>query len=930
MPLDAAQTNWLSQVTKTKLTPPGGATGTAASPGDAALSADDLEGLLRERLEEEMMRDERAKQLALSDAMRVIKPLKPTLRSALDLQITNANGKTEQFQAKEGVLADAAEIMDVRAGSRVSKGDSKVPGKKARKEEDPNANMKIMDDARKAYALIQSLRVQLEAKTTTYSQIKPDGTFFQSAPEPLFSTDEVSEELFTPLVREKLLPETFITGKYSQVQKMLDGSSALYKEELKTADRDDKAGIAKLLKMAVNAGSAMADAALSIAGADTKMASALLEGATELAKLSIDFGDKARAGVDVQGVTDFLNGLPSIIGPMVAAGTGNKDLGGLITDIGTGGTKAISLIAVSIQERKAMPSALIDLISATITVGLDGISANNDQQKAGIAFADALKEALAGASSKHADRFFELALAGDLRGARKEVLGAIKDVIAELPSAASDAYALGTADPTTLTEDDDDEEEDPNAEAVEAATDTIDALKEARAGFKEGRETSQADFEAMDQAAEEQMKKLEAETQKKAAKRDEIASDPVAFAEDVRDKLNKEREEFRKEMAGLNDPTKDEKTIEKLIAKIQRDRAILSVAVVLGNGGFEVASKFFAPLSIGNEAIKMSLNIAAAVQRAMDLRAFIDEKAGARNAVSPYMSSIQNFVDNQANQLTQYSIRIALNGANIAASVAATAYPAAAPAVTIVAAAQTTAELIFAAYTEKLLRSAWSVTKQALDDPNNRKLGLRARKLNPTLSKYTIAYGAEVARDPIAVSMCQACGLTKDVLENKDSSAKKVKAFLETKFNEDIKVVRFYQDKPDWTADLPEPALTAACVFRTYKVIAEGVKGMPNKPSVSGTLAPPSEIIVTIQALKQDVPADAPSADLEERLTLLGRLVNGLEAEGKRLLPVGDEVGDCMNGIADLAEVMQQRLVPLLLKAKQREAAPPVTTRPRR
>ena len=944
MPLDALQTAWLSQVTKTTLAPPAGSA--AAKPG-AKLSAAELEALLRDRLQEEMVRDERAKQMALADAARIVKPLKPILRAALDLQMTDAKGRTEQFQAKDGDLAAAAEIQDLTADSQISAGGSKPPkpikqkpiksksdaGSQAKIErtEGPNQpSITIIDDARKAFALIQNIRVQLESKTTTRSQIKPDGTFFESAPEPLFSDDEIADEVFTPLVREKLLPETFITAKFSQVQKMLDGSSALYKEELKTADKDDNAGVAKLLKMAVGVGKDMTDAALKLAGADTKTALALLEGATALAKLSIDFGDKARAGIDVKGVTDFMNGLPGVIGPMVAAGTGNKELGGLITDIGSEGTRAITMVAVSLQERKPNPGALMEFISALITVGLDAIDAKNDQQKAGIDFSNALKKALVGASSSHADKFFELALAGDMRGARKEMLAAVKDVVTSLPSAAPDAYALGTASADTLTSDDDDSDEkpDPNADAVKSGAKTEKELKKLEAEYADTKEAREKASAEMDAAAAAELKKLEAEVDKAAANREELANDPEAFAEDLRGKLKKEADAFRDELAGLNDPTNDNKAIEKLIAKIQQDRAILGVAVALGKGGFEVASKFLAPLSIGTEAIKMSMNIAAAVERAVDLRKFIDEKAGARNAVSPYMSSIQNFVDNQANQLTQYSIRIALNGANIAASVAATAYPAAAPAVTIVAVAQSTAELIFAVYTEKRLRAAWTVTKKALDQPQNRKLGLRARKMNPTLSKYTIAYGAEVARDPVAVSMCQACGLDDAALKDKDSNAGKVKAFLEVKFNEDGKVVRHYEAVPDWTAGLPEPALTAACVFRTYKVIEQGVASMPNKPSVSGTFAPPSEIVVTVQALKDELPADAPSAALEQRLMLLGRLVNGLEGESKRLASVGEEVGDCLNGIADIAEVQQQKLVPALIALKQREALPP--TRPRR
>ena len=48
-------------------------------------------------------------------------------------------------------------------------------------------------------------------------------------------------------------------------------------------------------------------------GLDPKLAKTMLEGATELVKATVDFGEKLANGGDVKSVTDFLNGLPAVM-----------------------------------------------------------------------------------------------------------------------------------------------------------------------------------------------------------------------------------------------------------------------------------------------------------------------------------------------------------------------------------------------------------------------------------------------------------------------------------------------------------------------------------------------------------------------------------------------------------------------------------------
>jgi ribosomal protein L22 len=55
------------------------------------------------------------------------------------------------------------------------------------------------------------------------------------AGKPLFDGKDLMDEVFTPMVREGLLPETLVIGKFSEVQKLLDAVFPRYRETLEEA-----------------------------------------------------------------------------------------------------------------------------------------------------------------------------------------------------------------------------------------------------------------------------------------------------------------------------------------------------------------------------------------------------------------------------------------------------------------------------------------------------------------------------------------------------------------------------------------------------------------------------------------------------------------------------------------------------------------------
>jgi hypothetical protein len=202
-------------------------------------------------------------------------------------------------------------------------------------------------------------------------------------------------------------------------------------------------------------------------------------------------------------------------------------------------------------------------------------------------------------------------------------------------------------------------------------------------------------------------------------------------------------------------------------------------------------------------------------------------------------------------------------------------------------------------------------------------MGLKARRMNATLAKYAVAYGAIEEHDPVAVHMAKACGLDADTLANKDTNAKKVKEFLEKKFNEDSKVTGKFKKDEDWSKKLPEPALKSAVLFRTYDVIAEGYAGKKELMDVVGTgkLQPPVELTTLVRAVEKTPLPSKPTTDaMQERLLLFGQIRGALGGERARLAEIDGAVGDVIGEFSELIADEQQKLSMELLKAKVEEA----------
>ncbi len=501
--------------------------------------------------------------------------------------------------------------------------------------------------------------------------------------------------------------------------------------------------------------------------------------------------------------------LPGILGQVVASATGSAEAGTIAKEGSAAFGQIGVLLTLKATGKAVAPKDLATAMTAAITAVFDDVALAPGGSKAevGVAKAELLKVAAAFGSSGDAATLLGNGPVADKKKAVAKLLvqmllaapGAAGAATAAAPGGGSEAEkaAAGLAQTQALLDTVTEQVEGARAKLAGAAADVAKIQKDLDDGYA---------------------KKAEAES------------------EGLLDAFEKQRTEYEASIKAALQPGGDEKLIMTMIADMKRQQAILSVAITVGSAGAEIAAQFFSPLAIGKELLVMIANIAIAVQRARDLKKMLDARQWAESAVSVYRSSIDNFVKNQAEQLTEHSIKAAMNALRIAAEVAATAYPKAKVVATAVSIAQAGVNASFALYQEADLIWAWSVTKDALADLEDRKLGLKARRVNATLAKYCIAYGATEQKDPVAVKTMNEVGLTTDMLQSEGAGVTLVKRFLEARFPEDAVVGGSWNPTAEWLKTMPAPKLETVSLFGCYKrMAAAGTAYFDTVPAALGT-----------------------------------------------------------------------------------------------
>ena len=186
-------------------------------------------------------------------------------------------------------------------------------------------------------------------------------------------------------------------------------------------------------------------------------------------------------------------------------------------------------------------------------------------------------------------------------------------------------------------------------------------------------------------------------------------------------------------------------------------------------------------------------------------------------------------------------------------------------------------DALYIVYNRVRLESAWALTKKALDNPHYRRLNLAVRALNPTLAKYSIAYGAIEVKDPIAISAMNKIGLSNETLEQPDAKVNQVVAFLEALYDEDIEVKRQYTRDTGWVSNAPTIEDYALRTYLTIRALASKPVQLHHLIQTTGDL----QDIQRGASFSRQTPGDGPtiSSSLIERSIRLAHLkpINQME-----------------------------------------------------
>lgn len=285
-----------------------------------------------------------------------------------------------------------------------------------------------------------------------------------------------------------------------------------------------------------------------------------------------------------------------------------------------------------------------------------------------------------------------------------------------------------------------------------------------------------------------------------------------AIQEELARELDPNNRDFENELDGLlaqasmspderktlGTETEFQNSIEKMILKIERTRAALKIAEGIFDTGMKTAAEFFEPLKMAAAGKDFVKNMIIAAKRAIELNQWIDQVEKALNAASVYAAAFANRIKNLKIQITERTVHALFDLMKVVGGAITAAGAMAAPAGLIIgkaaSAGQALADIasmvrerVDAALQWKKYIECLQLARQGLTD---RKMMRQVLRDNPTLSKYAMAYGAVIEGDPIAKMGMKVCGITEANLQEEGTSVELVVKYLETKLNDDPKLLK--------------------------------------------------------------------------------------------------------------------------------------------
>ena len=653
------------------------------------------------------------------------------------------------------------------------------------------------------YEMETAMADELDEAGQPVMEVLPDGSRAAKRKR-LFSDEDIATEIYDPMRRNGLIPETSIPDKFSRTREMLDGSFEAYGKRLKA----DKMSLGKRL-FSENASlvKTMGLSTFSIVGSGIQLESIKGSTSEELAtswdpkeniqSLKINLGEIPKEDGSFAGRVDIDSTRLAFASQAMS----------FVTDVAVEGVGDISeALEPGVAERAAAAEQLATaLISAASSELVKPHAGSGLAMDIGATFGTVVKRSLIAGLLRARD-FPEAsvtAIAAELGRACQATLLKLDPAMPALHSTALLTTAGGAFVSTMAGK--------PAPAAVLKAFDEVN-LRAAVEAFRVALE--QASRAAASPALELLLHRVDVRDQVlvKAAdamqeaflrEEEEEPVPPELKADHARTVSGHEAAWVKSPdgwvcsicdaKADKEDPAVFAGIVERKIAQLERDQALLKWGSTLVGLGIDTAANFIAPLAIAGCALKMARNLYEAGKRTRDMTYFIEDRQGMFNAASAFSAPVTKFIHNAGLQQAHFYANAAFEAAKMIGAIIQCAGVTAAPAGAVVSVAASIAQASEAVLYEVAkrvdLEVGWYTYKQALSRPENRKMGLIALKRNATLAKYSMAWGAIIKKDPLVADFMDACGLTAQALKDPGADLDKVVKYLETRMPEDVVVV---------------------------------------------------------------------------------------------------------------------------------------------
>lgn len=631
----------------------------------------------------------------------------------------------------------------------------------------------------------------------------------------------LAEDLWQPLMREGIIPENAIPDKFSEVSRTFTAAAEAYNERLQdySAELDTPQDIYNKLDPVLSVGESLLKSASAFAGMSAAIDKDVAGQAKEVKKTldlvklcvsSVHTGaEKALSARDAYGVVDAMN---QMLVAVLTAEIG-KDTAKLIGNIITASARGVKMADhLRLGEFDKALEAVGDAVGAGMATS--GDSAVKD---AGV-YLKAGFQALAGT------------VRGIDSGSPKEVVkGAIAATRTIGEKHAKEAAAALRTELQARNQEDDSRSQkkrdlldaqigNPDKVTIKG----LDKVEKAIGGKLDEKTIAEMIAANVDDKA---IEALEEKAQK-------------AQAEEMLDYAMRPDDEFEQMLAnGFSAPANDDEAelqdlekkandIQRLIAIQKKDQAAFDLAKNISSGGLTFLQSLLPAAGIAVVANQLLFSIMEAVKHARQLEIWKANLADAQSAKTVQVDAMLNRTGLESSQTTQANIHVGLQAIALIGKVlelaAATGVggPVGAIGTAMATGAQGTEALMDAAVkvkTEIQMHQAWKIYKKALETPQDRKLVRESLRTNPTLSKYAIAYGACIDKNPIAQKAMARCGLNAQTLSDPNANVGAVVTYLETLYKEDPVLLRAVPVPKAWYPGTP--ALTVAS-FGAFQLAA--------------------------------------------------------------------------------------------------------------